>query len=520
MPQPPTSYQIEKSKNLVSTATGEQTIVTLGKHSIDVTLEDFSNDILFVANEPSFKLLLDNPRGVSANRLAKGMLNFSRSHAVYDQIRWIDETGMERFRINHNGGHPMVVPEAQLQNKKDRYYFTESMAFNPGEIYVSPLDLNVEHGQVETPYKPVIRIATPVVDSAGHRRGIVVLNHLGQQLLDRFTATTQAARDHTMLVNNLGYYLASPRREDEWGFMFKRDHLTLERMHPAAWQRIGNEEKGQFLDADGLWTFDTVHQIPANQPPGHGATLTHDRHWKIVTFLPAGRLFAETAEMGRQLLAGVAMILVLLLWGSWQLARAGISRLRAEADLRIAATAFESHEGMIVTDANGTILRVNSAFTKVTGYSEQEAIGKNPKILQSGHHDDAYYAEMWKQINHEGVWEGEIWNRRKNGEVYPEHITITTVRNRNGSIVNYVATFNDTTLSKEAENEIRSLAFYDSLTGLPNRRLLLDRLQQVLVSSARNGKEGALLFIDLDDLLRARVWSIHCPIVAASPCPA
>ena len=172
---------------------------------------------------------------------------------------------------------------------------------------------------------------------------------------------------------------------------------------------------------------------------------------------------------------------------------------RIQEALRIAATAFEAQEGMVVADMNGAILRVNSAFTRITGYTAEEAIGKNSNILKSGHHDSDFYAAMWKSIHDAGLWEGEIWNKRKNGEIYPELLTITAVKAPNGIITNYVSTFNDITLLKKAEEEINNLAFYNPLTHLPNRRLLIDRLKQALASSARNSRKGALLFIDLDN---------------------
>jgi len=174
-------------------------------------------------------------------------------------------------------------------------------------------------------------------------------------------------------------------------------------------------------------------------------------------------------------------------------------RKQAEAELRIAATAFESQEGMSVTDASGTILRVNRAFTKITGYTADEAVGQNSRILNSGRQDADFYAQMWKSINSTGSWVGEIWNRRKNGEIYPEQLAITAVVGSDGLISNYVATLNDITQSKVAEDRIKHLAFYDPLTLLPNRRLLLDRLTHELAAISRTGRSGALLFIDLDN---------------------
>ncbi|MDX8400463.1 MAG: EAL domain-containing protein [Gallionellaceae bacterium] len=167
--------------------------------------------------------------------------------------------------------------------------------------------------------------------------------------------------------------------------------------------------------------------------------------------------------------------------------------------LRIAASVFESQEGMMITDANNVILRVNSAFIKITGYSSLEVVGKTPCFLKSGRHDANFYASMWASLVEQGAWEGEVWNRRKSGEVYPERLTISAVKDENNAITNYVASFSDITQSKAAADEIEHLAFYDPLTQLPNRRLLRDRLRQSLASNSRSGYGGALLFIDLDD---------------------
>ena len=170
-----------------------------------------------------------------------------------------------------------------------------------------------------------------------------------------------------------------------------------------------------------------------------------------------------------------------------------------QQELRIAAKAFESLHGIMVTDAKGIILRVNQAFTDLTGYSAGDAVGRTPAMLKSGRHDQAFYADMWRQLAATGAWYGEIWDRRKNGEIFPKWQTISAVRGLDGQITHYVAAFTDISESKAAEDEIRQLAFFDPLTRLPNRRLLLDRLQHGLAASARNRHHGALLFIDLDN---------------------
>lgn len=174
-------------------------------------------------------------------------------------------------------------------------------------------------------------------------------------------------------------------------------------------------------------------------------------------------------------------------------------RKQAEDQLRIAATVFESQEGMMVTDTNNLILRVNKAFSDITGYSAEDVIGKNPRMLQSGRHDQDFYAVMWESLNNTGAWEGEVWNQRKNGEIYPEYLAIAAVKDQDNKVTHYVGTLTDITLRKATAEEIERLAFYDPLTKLPNRRLLQDRLKPALAVSHRSGRKGALLFIDLDN---------------------
>lgn len=173
-------------------------------------------------------------------------------------------------------------------------------------------------------------------------------------------------------------------------------------------------------------------------------------------------------------------------------------RKLAEEEMRIASVSFETHEAIMITDAHSNIIRVNRAFSEITGYSEQDALGKNPRFMSSGRQDRSFYIEMWQQLLHAGYWTGEIWDKRKNGEIYPKWMTITAVKDQRQETTHYVAIFSDITERKKTEGEIHNLAFYDALTKLPNRRLFLDRLRTALAASARRNDYGAVLFIDMD----------------------
>ncbi|TPQ27539.1 PAS domain S-box protein [Methylomonas koyamae] len=182
----------------------------------------------------------------------------------------------------------------------------------------------------------------------------------------------------------------------------------------------------------------------------------------------------------------------------WAIIRDITGRKKNEENLRIAAVTFQSHEGIIITDADTHIIRVNRAFEEITGYSKDEVIGQNPRIFKSGQQDTVFYQAMWSSLDKNDLWSGEIWDRRKNGEIYPIFITISAIRDDHGKVSNYVSVFTDISLRKQTEEEIHQLAFFDPLTSLPNRRLFLDRLAQALAASQRSERHGALLMLDLD----------------------
>jgi diguanylate cyclase (GGDEF)-like protein/PAS domain S-box-containing protein len=229
--------------------------------------------------------------------------------------------------------------------------------------------------------------------------------------------------------------------------------------------------------------------------------LTEQENMFSATLAEASR---RASDIARKFTYGLAALFTLL---GVSISRVIIARIRAaeqelrmnEDELRIAATAFESKASVLITDAKGVILRVNKAFQEDTGYSAAEVVGRTPRLLKSGQHDEAFYRAMWESIARTGKWEGEIWDRRKNGEIYPKWLTISTVKGEDGAVTHYVGSHTDITERKAAEEKIRHLAFYDPLTLLPNRRLLQDRLAQAAATGAKSGRGCALLFIDLDD---------------------
>ncbi len=281
----------------------------------------------------------------------------------------------------------------------------------------------------------------------------------------------QQSPDSVVITDNNGrIQYVNPRFEQNTGYhsqevlgetlRFLRSGLTSEAVYQELWQTITQ---------GAVWRGELLNKRKSGE-----------LFWELVSISPVRDERGEVSHF-------VAI-------------KSDISAQKAlQEDLRLAASVFESStEGIIITDAEQRILRVNRAFTQITGYSAEEAIGQTPRLLNSGSHDAEFYHNMWQALQEHGHWSGEITNRNRNGSSYPEWLNISTVRNADGELTHYIAIFSDISERKRAEQRIRHLAYYDPLTQLPNRTHLMERLRHDLAHAHRVGEHLALLFIDLD----------------------
>lgn len=240
--------------------------------------------------------------------MAREYLAFSRQKRKYDQIRFIDDKGMEKVRINFNSGNPAILPESQLMPKGNRYYFKVTMALSRDKVFVSPFDLNIEKGEIEEPLKPMIRFGMPVFDHTERKRGIVILNYLGNRLIASIRETGKLSIGDIMLVNSDGYWLCGPKKADEWGFMLeKRKHRKFSLDFPQAWESISSSAVCQIYNENGLFTSATIYPLKEGLNPSSGSTAAYgdsdksvkhrEYYWKIISYIPAQRLRAGTRSL-------------------------------------------------------------------------------------------------------------------------------------------------------------------------------------------------------------------------------
>jgi len=303
---------------------------------VEDVFDGIVSDLMFLAKQNELRALLVDQEDTGA-AIAAEYLAFAAGKGIYDQIRFLDDKGAEQVRVNFNHGAPAIVSDDALQDKSRRYYFTDVIALRPGEVFVSPLDLNIERGVVERPFKPMIRIGTPVADASGNKRGIVLLNYLGADLLDRLLETATTAMGDVMLLNDDGYWLLAPDAEDAWGFMLpERAERSFAKTYPEEWKQIQAAGSGQVHTENGLFTFATLRPLAAAYRSSSGAgdafapserpIDAEGYQWVLLLHMPADVITAYTHDVRLRvfLLGGGAFTLIAI--GAWFLALAIVRR--------------------------------------------------------------------------------------------------------------------------------------------------------------------------------------------------
>ncbi|MCU7818204.1 MAG: sensor domain-containing diguanylate cyclase [gamma proteobacterium symbiont of Lucinoma myriamae] len=216
---------------------------------------------MFLSKGESFKKYFHDNSKVNWIYLAREFETFSRYKKIYNQIRFIDEQGKEKIRVDYNDGVPAILPRSKLQNKSSRYYFKKSIKLNNYEVYVSPLDLNIENDLVEIPYNPMIRFATPIFDGYGKKRGILVLNYSANELLNKLRDILSFGKGEAMMLNNQGYWLISEHIDKQWGFMLDKPDERFATSYPDQWQEISRNKKGEFKSMLKTFIYTTAYPL-------------------------------------------------------------------------------------------------------------------------------------------------------------------------------------------------------------------------------------------------------------------
>ena len=457
---------------------------------IDLQYEELYQDlfVLINATEMIDYTTLQIPENQQGIELL--FLRIAQSKTSFDQIRFLDETGQELVRVNKGENKPILVSADGLQNKQSRYYFQKTSRLKKNEIYVSDMDLNMEHQEVEVPYKPMIRVATPLFDTEDTFIGIAIINYIADDILTVFEQKYEEHNEfrlHLHVLNNEGYYLSHPDPEITFGFMLEgREDNNLPKEDPALWAAIQANDHGVYQHANQIYTF---HQIT----PGVTTEklVVNQRPWIIMahTDLTQVPLIANQVILGMEKgdfvqLFGLALFAMTISIFAYYLKRDKSQMLIAS---KIAAN---TQDAVLVTNHNNRILTVNEAFERITGFKEEEVIGQSPSIFKSGKQSPDFYAEMWRTLNDSGEWEGELWDLKKDGSFYPKSLKITAIRERyTKRTTMYIGIFTDLTFLRREQAMTKHLQYHERDTQLPNEALL----KQLLKSDLENRESDLFL---------------------------
>jgi len=499
-------YQSEVSVKQTALSERESLNVTLEKKAIKETFDTIVSDLLVLTAHNDMEHMLNDPDDdLTAHHygLTQEFLSFIHHKKVYGQLRLINQSGQEVIRIEYNNGKTINTPKDQLQNKAERYYFKNTLSLGPGQVYVSPFDLNKEHGEIETPLKPVIRFAVPIISEEGEKYGILILNYLGDNLFHSIENLSSTAEGATMLINSDGYWLKGLKSEDEWGFMYDdRQDRVLANQYAEAWKKIAATESGQFTNSDGMFTYATIHPFADSIEV---EIASENYYWKLISLIPSGSLFKDANRLKKTMI--IMIILLSIVWLiiciiiAYEKEKDFVNELAIkEKDEKIREIINSAFDGIITMDENGNISSANPAACTMFGYREDELIDNNIAILAADSEqrfDSAYMKRYVRVMKRFFMAEPrEMLTRRKDGTLFTMELCGSGKKLQDKWL--YTGICRDVTERKMMIEKLEELATTDALTGAYNRGHFNHTIEDEFKRSTRYKLPLSLIIMDAD----------------------
>jgi PAS domain S-box-containing protein len=380
------------------------------------------SDLFLIADEPRLRSFLDHPTEASRRALGARLAWWSKHESDYYEIRLLDAMGRDWVRINHNHGRPYPVPSGILQGKAHRYFFAQTMALGEGEVFISPLDLNVDDGAIERPLHPTIRVCAPAFDSRGRKRGILVLNYEGRNILTELNKTIGPSAGRLQLLNSDGYWLKGMTPDNEWGFMFddKKDR-TFGNSYPTAWPRINGKDSGSFYDRDGLFVFRTIRPIAGANRLEHvmgsvRVTVPTGYPWKLVSYVPRSAFAEDSRRLISWIVLVDALVFVPLALYFLLYAWARVQRHRIEIERQQQAKLLDlAEDAIFMLDLTYKLRFWNTGAAKQYGWTKDEVLGQDAGELLKTTFPKPL-SEIKSEALRTGYWEGEVTRQNRAGD--------------------------------------------------------------------------------------------------------
>jgi len=458
------SYKNELNVYIEELLTVESATIITSKQIISQKIQIVLGDAYRLAHHEQFFELSSIPTADELDSIAQEFSLLSETKGNYDQVRYINSKGMERVRINIKNGKIYKVQEKNLQNKASRYYFQNASNLNNGEVYISPFDLNKEHGQIEQPIKPMIRFATPVFDLLNRKRGIVIINYLGSDLLNSFKESSSLVHNRPMLLNKDGYWLYDDNPEKVWGFMYDKD-IRFQNTYPDVWDEFNKLEKGQIQTNQGIFTYDTVYITTGEQVASTGISnsvgsddkknVIQPLQWKLVSYIPTTVTgLASSKILDKYLMLFIPIFTVLILIHS--IFSFLLSRYQ-QKEFIYNHILEQSLNEIYIFSANTLLFEnVNQGAIQNIGYSLNELKTMTPIDIKQEFTVE-YFNKLTEPLRcrTKEIIVFEATHQRKDGSIYPVEVHLQLM---GSSQELFVAIILDISVRKKAEEQLKQYA--------------------------------------------------------------
>lgn len=483
------NWQMKKNKQLLIER--ENTIGKATKLNIEAMVNYVTEDLKVIKDSTILNNYVNNPTTSNLSELNKLFMRFSKTKTIYDQLRFINKKGMEIARVDYNDGNVYIAKGKELQNIKYSEYFREALNLKSEGIYISQFDLNILNGKVEKPIKPTIRFGVPILNGNGKETGVLIFNYLGQNVLNKINESMKENNNfNTELLNSEGFFLKSINEKQNWGFMYNnKKNTSFKSDHKDMWDIISKNENGYLENKKNIYYYDTIYPL-SNIREKKDANFSEEKgytYWKVIISYPSEE-FNFIKSLGANGFLGMGYIFLIMVLLCAALITYILSK-REDALRRVkaAGNVFDnSREAILITSPETCITYVNKAFLHITGYKEAEVLGVKTSAFKSGKHNSEFYKTMWQAIKIYGNWQGEIWDRKKDGKLYSKWLKIIKIKGDNDKNIQYVGIFEDLTLLKEKELSINKLKNYDQLTSLPNLSLMKKLMHEKISINSHN----------------------------------
>jgi len=336
-------FSLETKNNVRAIESSEQYNVKIQGREIGAVFKSIVSDISYLSRQSELHEFLMKPAHKEV--VARDWVAFSKKREVYEQIRFIKSSGMEAIRVHLNNREPLIIPDKNLRNMTDAYYFKETLKLDRDGIFVSRFLVNTAYDKPEVPPKPIIRIGAPVIDAKGTKKGVVIIDYLGERIINNLRQNLSQFQSYMMLLNPEGYWLIGMMPQKEYNAAHK--NITFRKDFPDAWDVISTKEDGQFYDEKGLFTFNTVFGLSGKGAIASGPGQDADHagreglSWKLISYMPNDRLTALNKPIRSNLTLLYFFLFIVTAFVSWPLSQISLKRKRAEEDLKAAYSQLE-----------------------------------------------------------------------------------------------------------------------------------------------------------------------------------